>query len=139
MRRTFTHPRALAIPLALAALLACNSVESEPTSGDASAGHTPASRASVDPTIAALVAEIDELLAMPQDEYPDGSAVSGSFELLLERVLAEPNSLWKTEVSQSMGWFLARGHALGWNPEEDDFRVIAGHWRGFRERVLEGP
>ncbi|MAE94112.1 MAG: hypothetical protein CL910_05575 [Deltaproteobacteria bacterium] len=86
-----------------------------------------------------LVADIDEMLVVPQDEYPDGNAYSYAFEQLFDAVVKQRRTLRTNQVSQNMGYFIATGHGIGWDPQEEDVESLARDWREFRPDVLAGP
>ena len=86
-----------------------------------------------------LVAEIDAMLVVPQSQYPNGDAFSAVFEQLFDEVVKQKRTLRTNKVSQNMGYFIAHGHGIGWNPKEADIASLARDWHEFRPDVLAGP
>ncbi len=121
-----TPGKRLASVVAVGLLAACNVVDSEPAP------------ATVDPEMQQLVGEIDALLAVPQDEYPQGDEVSYAFERVFDLVTRRPRTLRTDEIQKWLPWFIAHGHGLGWNAKQSDVERIAREWQGLRARLVDG-
>lgn len=121
-------------------LPACNEIDVSATRGDAGTMAEASSEilGAADPEILRLVHEIDGLLRVPQDTYADGDEVSGAFEELLDAVQRQPHTLQTLQIVQSMGYFLAHSHSLGWNPREEDVRGLREDWQALRAKLLIG-
>lgn len=116
--------------LALGLLAACsNEIEVSPA----------APKVGASPEVQEIGAEIDEMLAMPQDEYPGGNDFSAAFDELFAAVIEQERSLRTHQVAQNMGYFIATGHGIGWDPQQEDLERLARDWREFRPEVLAGP
>ena len=61
------------------------------------------------------------------------------FEELFSEVVKQRRTLRTNKVSQNMGYFIATGHGIGWDPQEEDVQRLAGAWSEFRPDVLAGP
>lgn len=140
MRTRHRFLRFSMLACAAALLGACsNEVQVSPTSAGESAPAAAAAEVGASPEVQKLVAEIDGMLAVPQDRYPDGNAYSAVFEELLGAVQRQDRSLRTTQVAQNMGYFIAHGHGIGWDPKEADVARLARDWKEFRGTVLAGP
>jgi hypothetical protein len=124
------------LSLTIGLLAACgNEVEVSP----AEPASTAVSAAKASPEVRSLVAEIDSMLVVPQDQYPNGGELSAVFERLLDAVFKEKRTLRTDRVTKHLGYFIASGHGIGWNPQEDDIERLGRDWRELRPDVLAGP
>ena len=102
----------------------------------AASGAEPKLGASVE--VQRLVAEIDTMLAVPQEEYPDGNDYSAVFEQLFDAVVQQQRTLRTDRVAKNMGYFIATGHGIGWDPQQADIERLAANWSEFRPDVVAG-
>ena len=79
------------------------------------------------------------MLVVPRSDYPDGDALSGVFEQLFDAVVEQRRTLRTDRVTKKLGYFIATGHGIGWNPQEADIESLARDWQEFRPDVLAGP
>lgn len=114
--------------------VACGGGDSASQAADSGAAAPGAS-----PEVQDWVRQIDELLVVPQDEYPNGVVVSNAFEELLKQVTLQEHTLRMDRTAKSLGYFIATGHSLGWYPQESDIAKLAEEWQKVRPDVLAGP
>jgi len=124
------------LSLAIGLLGACsNEIEVSPAEPASAA----ASEVGASPEVQRLVAEIESMLVVPQSDYPDGNEFSAVFEQLFDAVVKQRRTLRTNRVTQNLGYFIATGHGIGWDPQEADIERLAQDWREFRPDVLAGP
>jgi len=119
----------LALLLTVGLLAACNNeivVSAEPGTG-------------ASPEVRRLVAEIDAMLVVPQDEYEDGNAISAMFEALHYAVAEQKRTPRADRVVERMGTLVATGRGIGWDPQEAQVESLAREWSELRPEVLAGP
>jgi len=130
------------LSLTVGLLAACgNEIDVSPAEPAAAAASAPAaaSEAGASPEVRSLVAEIDSMLIVPQDQYPNGDELSAVFEELLDAVFEEKRTLRTDRVTKHLGYFIATGHGIGWDPQEADLERLGRDWRELRPEVLAGP
>jgi hypothetical protein len=131
-----TRHALVTLSLAIGLLGACgNELEVSPAESASDA----AAEVGASPEVQRLVAEIDSMLVVPQGDYPDGNEFSGVFDQLLDAAIKQRRTLRTHRVAQNLGYFIATGHGIGWNPQEADIERLAQDWREFRPDVLAGP